>query len=208
VPASPADVAAPDQAPPADVALVARVGVSGRDALGTLYDRHGAASWALARAIVREDGDAEDVVAQVFAQLWRTAARYDAARGSVGAWLMMATRTRALDLLRARRRQARVVERAAAEDDTGFALPVGGSAEGPDADVERGEVARAVRASLAALPAPQREAIELAFFGGLSHGDVARALGQPLGTVKTRIRDGMRKLRGVLAPLWSGPVQS
>lgn len=165
------------------------------DALGVLYDRHGASAYALALAIVREPGDADDVVASAFTQLWRTAGRFDGARGSVGAWITMTVRTRALDLLRSRRRRERVVERAAADDDGGLALPVGGSGDAPDADLERREVATAVRTSLEALPRPQREAIELAFFEGLSHGDVARALQAPLGTVKTRIRDGLRRLR-------------
>jgi RNA polymerase sigma-70 factor (ECF subfamily) len=184
-----------------DAALVLRAADGDAQALGALYDRHGDAVYALCLAIVREPSDAEDAVAATFAQLWRHAARFDASRGSVGAWITMTARTRALDLLRARQRRARVVERAAADDADGLALPVGGSGDAPDAGVERAELSHAVRTSLGALPAPQRQAIELAFFGGLTHGEVADALGQPLGTVKTRIRDGLRKLRGSLAGL-------
>jgi RNA polymerase sigma-70 factor (ECF subfamily) len=184
-----------------DVALVARVADGDQRALGALYDRHGDAVYALCLAIVREPSDAEDAVAATFAQLWRHAARFDAARGSVGAWITMTARTRALDVLRARRRRAHVVERAAADDAEGFALPVGGTGAAPDVGLERAELAHAVRASLVALPAPQRQAIELAFLGGLTHGEVADALGQPLGTVKTRIRDGLRRLRTSLAGL-------
>ena len=190
---------APSDAP--DAALVARAAAGDAHALGALYDRHGRTLYALCLAIVREPSDAEDAVAATFAQVWRHAARFDDTRGSVGAWLTMTARTRALDLLRARQRRTRTVERAAATDADGFALPVGGTADAPDAAVERDELSRAVRASLGALPAPQREAIELAFFQGLTHGEVADTLGQPLGTVKTRIRDGLRKLRGSLAGL-------
>ena len=171
--------------PETDARLVARVAERDAAALGALYDRHGAASYALARAMVHGAGDAEDVVAQVFAQLWRTAAGYDPARGSVATWITMLTRSRALDLLRAQRRRTRLHERAAAGDADGVAVPLGGSGEAPDAAAERGG---------------QRRAIELAFFGGLSHGEVAATLGEPLGTVKTRIRTGMQRLREALRP--------
>ncbi len=185
-----------------------QVAAGSADALGVLYDRFGPGAHAFARALVGGAADeADDVTAAVFAQLWRSAARYDAARGSVAAWVTMVTRARALDHVRARKRRVRLEERAA-DDAAGFAaagsaptaVPLGGSGEPPDAAVERAEVARAVRGSLAALPEAQRRAIELAFFGGLSHADVAAALGQPLGTVKTRIRSGLQKLREALRP--------
>jgi RNA polymerase sigma-70 factor (ECF subfamily) len=143
--------------------------------------------------------------------------RYDAARGSVAAWITTLTRSRALDLLRARRRRASAEERAAAESaalagadafaggDPAAAVAIGGSAEAPDAALERGEAARAVRASLDALPEPQRRAVALAFLGGLSHPDVAAALGIPLGTAKTRIRAGLRRLRESLRPFAPEP---
>lgn len=203
---------APDRAAPGDVvpdaALVARVAAGEAEALGALYDRHGAACYALARAVVAAPDEADDVVAGAFAQLWRTAARYDAARGSVAAWATTVTRTRALDHVRARRRRARAEERAAADAGAGEplgpggapAVPLGGSAEPPDAALERGETARLVRRAVAALPEAQREALLLAFFGGLTHADVAARLGQPLGTVKTRIRAGLHKLRDALRP--------
>lgn len=199
--AGPADQAAG----PSDAVLVSRVAAGDAEALGALYDRHGATTYALARAIVGEASDADDVVAGAFEQLWRSAPSFDATRGSVAAWLTMITRSRALDHLRAQRRRARLVERAAADDSTvGAAVPLGGSADAPDAAVEHDEMARAVRASLAALPDAQRQAIELAFFGGLTHTDVAATLGQPLGTVKTRIRTGLLRLREALRPWASG----
>lgn len=191
-----------------DAALVLRVAEGDAEALGVLYDRFGPDAHAFARALVGGAADeADDVTAAVFAQLWRSAARYDAARGSVAAWVTMVTRARALDHVRARKRRVRLEERAAdhaasfaAAGSAPTAVSLGGSGEPPDAAVERAEVARAVRGSLAALPEAQRRAIELAFFGGLSHADVAAALGQPLGTVKTRIRSGLQKLREALRP--------
>ena len=188
-----------------DARLVARAAEGDASALATLYDRHGRACFALARALVGSASDAEDVVASTFSQLWQTASRFDAARGSVAAWITTMTRSRALDLLRAQRRRTRLHERAAAADADGFAVPLGGgAADTPDLDVERAEVARAVRASLTSLPDAQRQAIELAFFGGLSHTDIAAVLHEPLGTVKTRIRAGMLKLRDALRPLTAG----
>lgn len=201
---SPSESSPPASLASQDARLVARVADGDAAALTTLYDRHGRTAFALARAMVGSASDAEDVVASTFTQLWQTASRFDSARGSVAAWITTMTRSRALDLLRAQRRRTRLHERAATADAEGFALPLGGGGDTPDVDVERAEVAHAVRASLVALPAAQRQAIELAFFGGLSHSDIAAALDEPLGTVKTRIRSGMLKLRDTLRPMLSG----
>lgn len=187
-----------------DARLVARVADGDSAALTTLYDRYGRTAFALARAMVGGASDAEDVVASTFTQLWQSASRFDPTRGSVAAWITTMTRSRALDLLRAQRRRTRLHERAATTDAEGFAVPLGGGMDTPDVDVERAEVATAVRASLVSLPEAQRRAIELAFFGGLSHSDIATALGEPLGTIKTRIRSGMLKLRETLRPMLPG----
>ena len=184
-----------------DAPLVARLAAGDADALAVLYDRHGPTAFTLARAMVGGASDAEDVVAAVFAQLWQSAHRFDAARGSVTAWITTMTRSRALDLLRAQRRRSRLHERAATADADGFAVPLGGGGDTPDVDAERAELAVAVRESLTSLPPAQRRAIELAFFGGLSHSDIAAVLNEPLGTVKTRIRSGMLKLRDALRPV-------
>jgi RNA polymerase sigma-70 factor (ECF subfamily) len=167
-------------------------------ALGELYDRHGSTVYALARAIVGERADTEEVVADTFGQAWRTAGQFDPARGSVTAWLTTITRTRALDLVRARGRRARVLERAAQESDAGFAAPLA-TGDAPDRDVERQEARQLVAHSLADLPEAQRRVIELAYFGGLTHSEIAAELNEPLGTVKTRLRAGMEKLRDALA---------
>jgi RNA polymerase sigma-70 factor (ECF subfamily) len=174
-------------------------------ALGELYDRHGSTVYALARAIVGERADTEEVVADAFGQAWRTASQFDPARGTVAAWLATITRTRALDLVRARGRRARVLVRAAQESDAGFAAPLAAD-EAPDRQVERREAHQLVARSLADLPEPQRRVIELAYFGGLTQSEIATELKEPLGTVKTRLRAGMEKLRDALAPRVSRTV--
>ena len=189
--------------PTPDRVLVARMAAGDDRALGELYDRHAATAYALALAIVGERADAEEVVADAFGQMWRTSAQFDPARGSVPAWLATITRTRALDLLRARGRRARAIERAAAVGDAGFATPLAGGGDAPDRGVERAEARRLVTRSLAELPEPQRRVLELAYFGGLTQSEIAAALREPLGTVKTRMRAGLEKLRGLLAPLLS-----
>jgi len=203
--ASPETRADADRTPAAivaarDLELLERAAGGDERALGDLYDRHAATVFSLAKAIVRSQEDAEDVSAAVFAQLWRSAAQYDAARGTVAAWLCTITRTRALDVLRARKRRERVEDRAAEGDEQGLALPFAQPPRSADADVELGEARQVVARSLAALPEPQRRVIELAYFGGLSQSAIAAALSEPLGTVKTRMRSALEKLRQSLGP--------
>ena len=186
-----------------DRPLVERMAAGDERALGQLYDRHGGALYSLALAIVGERADAEEVVTDAFGQAWRTAVQFDPARGSVAAWLATITRTRALDLVRARGRRSRALTRAALQDSQGLATPIAVAADAPDRSVERHEARRLVARSLAELTEPQRRAIELAYFGGLTHTEIAAELHEPVGTVKTRIRAGMETLRGTLAPLLS-----
>ena len=190
-----------------DVRLIARVASGDERALGELYDSYAPRVFAFAADLVGGD-DAEDVVTQVFTQLWRSAGDYDAARGSVGAWIVMMTRARALDLLRSRKRRANrlaasAAAAAAADDDDheGLSLPMGTVGPAPDAHAELAEERSLVAEALAQLSGAQRKAIELAFFGGLSHSEVAAELGEPLGTVKTRIRSALENLRTRLHPL-------
>jgi RNA polymerase sigma-70 factor, ECF subfamily len=187
-----------------DHELIGRIAAGDEQALGEVYDRHGGMAYSLACAIVRDAADAEEVVADAFAQLWRTAGSFEVGRGSVAAWLATITRSRALDRLRSRKRGARTLERAAADDAEGLALPVSVPQEPPDQQAEQHETRTLVRKCLAGLPELQRQAIELAYFSGLSQSEVATRLDEPLGTVKTRIRTGMQKLRQVLAPLRAG----
>lgn len=184
-----------------DSALVARAAGGDERALGELYDRYGGMAYSLACSIVGEPADAEEVVADAFSQVWRSAAGFDPARGSVAAWLATITRTRALDLVRSRKRRARVLEDAAVVTDEGETLVLAPTVEAPDRGAELTETSAIVRRSLAELPAPQRRVIELAYFGGLSQSEIAAQLAEPLGTVKTRMRAGMEKLRQALRPV-------
>ncbi len=148
--------------------------------------------------------DAEEVVADAFAQIWRSAGGFDQARSSVGGWICMITRSRALDRLRTRRRNVQALERAATLDHEGFALPVASPENSPDRSIEQSETRERVQQSLAELPSPQRRVLEMAYFSGLSQSEIAAELNEPLGTVKTRMRAGMEKLRQALRPLLSG----
>ncbi|MBL8959511.1 MAG: sigma-70 family RNA polymerase sigma factor [Gemmatimonadetes bacterium] len=188
----------------ADLAAVARLVAGDERGLAELYDRHGGMAYSLASAILRDGPDAEEVVADAFSQVWRTAANFDPVRGSVVAWISTIVRTRALDLIRSQKRRARMLDRAEALADEGSAPGLGTAAELADRGAEQSEAQRLVRRALDELPAPQRVALELAYFGGLSQSEIAARLNEPLGTVKTRMRAGMEKLRVVLGPLLGG----
>ncbi len=189
----------PDESP-TDAACIARLVAGDERALGALYDRHGAMAYALASAMMHDPADAEEVVADAFAQVWRTAASFHPERGSVVAWLATIVRSRALDLLRAQKRRARVLEEATAMSEDGDAPALSSAAPSPEVEVEASEAQLHVRAALARLPGAQRHVLELAYFGGLSQSEIAAQLSEPLGTVKTRMRAGMEKLRATLRP--------
>jgi len=188
----------PTRAEPAasDRQLLDRVARGEERALGELYDRYSAPLYAIAFRIAGERADAEEIVLETFSQVWREARRFRADKGSVIAWLTMICRSRALDLVRGRGRRARLANSALAADPD--QPPAMGRAEGTDARVAHTERATRVAEALAGLSPPQRQAIELAYYEGLSHSEIAERLGEPLGTVKTRVRLAMQKLRDVL----------
>ena len=164
------------------------------DALERLYDRYAATAYGLARRILAQQDQAEEVVQDVFAQVWRDANRYDATRASVAGWIVLLTRTRAIDRLRARRArpdQDRAVEPAAV-------APLATRDRSPEQVAISSEDARAVRAALDGLPEEQRALVNLAYYEGLTHSEIAARTGVPLGTVKTRLRTAMMTLKGVL----------
>jgi RNA polymerase sigma-70 factor, ECF subfamily len=181
--------------------LLDRVARGEEAALEQLYDSYAPVLYALAFRIAGERSDAEEIVLDSFAQAWREARRFHAERGSVIAWLSTICRSRALDLVRARGRRDRTVNTAAtAEPDVPPAM--GARVADSDREVEGVERRTAVTNALRELSAPQRQAIELAYYGGLSHSEIAERLGEPLGTVKTRVRLAMEKLRELLRPYY------
>ena len=176
----------------ADAELVRRVADRRPEAVAELYDRHAPRLLALARRILGNAADAEEVVQEALVQVWAQAGRYDPRRASVTTWLVLLTRSRAIDLLRSRRVREQAVTASAQELPSTHASP-----EGPRAVWTLERQAR-VREALAELPAEQREVLELAFYGGLSQSEIAERTGIPLGTVKTRTLLAMRKLRAAL----------
>ncbi len=177
---------------PASVALAEHLADMARGehaALGRCYDTMGPVVFSLAVRMLRDRHAAEDVTQDIFVQVWRQARNYDAGRGSPEAWMMMIARTRVLDRLRSR--AAGVVLKPVGEN-----LPDAPDAEDwPDDLAVTHEDAVNVRTALAELPADQREAIELAFFDGLTHVEISEKLRVPLGTIKTRIRLGLMKIK-------------
>jgi RNA polymerase sigma-70 factor (ECF subfamily) len=186
---------------PPDRDLVARSAGGDERAMAQLYDRYGAVLYAVAYRIVGQRADAEEVVIEAFSQAWRDAARFEPGRGSVAGWLTMIGRSRALDLVRARNRRERVATNAAA-DEPDAPPAMGGWQSDPSERYDQAERRRQVQEALKVLSPPQREAIELAFFQGLSQSEIAERLQEPLGTVKTRVRLAMQKLRDALRPLF------
>jgi RNA polymerase sigma-70 factor (ECF subfamily) len=157
-----------------------------------IYERHSTAAFSLAYRMVGRRGVAEDVVQEAFLSLWRSGARYDHTRGSVRTWVLGIVHHRAIDALR----RSMVHDRRRAGDE-GIEERFEAK-ERTDVQAARHEEATGVRSALATLPEEQSKAIELAYFGGFSHSEIANMLQMPIGTVKGRIRLGLEKLRGQL----------
>ncbi len=187
----------------ADVELVRRMQLGDERALGVFYDRWSPVVSALAARIVKSAGDVEDVVEETFWQAWRHANRFTEGRGSVQTWLLTIARSRALDRLRSiRRRGEEPIDGSGQDSMMSSADPaMRASASDPALDVEQNEQRQFILSALAELPSEQREALELGYFGGLSQSEIAERTGQPLGTIKTRMRLAMQKLRDRLSPL-------
>ena len=185
-----------------DHELVSRMAAGDERALGQFYDRFSNLVYSLAFKILGDSADAEEAVADAFLQVWNTAEKFDAGRASPAAWVTMITRTRALDRVRSRKRRALVLETATAESDDveATALPISSQGNQPDRQAEQADFRGRVERTLRELPDNQRKVIELAYFGGLSHSEIAETLNEPLGTIKTRVRSALSKLRGALAP--------
>lgn len=175
-----------------DAALMSAIADGRVEALEQLYDRYAALVFSVSVRILRDAQLAEDVTQEVFLRLWRQPASFDPARGRFISWLMSVTRNRSLDEQRRLSRRFKVEDRD--EDATGD-VPGSDRLDDPEVALELAEQRAAVRAAMTRLPPAQRQVIELAYFGGLTQMEIAERTGDPLGTVKTRIRLGMRKLR-------------
>jgi RNA polymerase sigma-70 factor (ECF subfamily) len=184
------------QPPDADAAVVRRMAAGDERALATLYDRWQTLVFSLALHVLGDRDEAEEVVEETFWQAWRQAARYAGHRGTVGTWLTMIARSRTLDRLRARTRARAAHQAAALADPVAFE---GAVHPDPLHDAAAAETRAAVRRALQAIPPDQRRTLEMAYFGGMSQSEIAAATGEPLGTVKTRTRLGLQRLRGILA---------
>ncbi len=177
--------------------MIERLASGDVDGIGTLYDRYGRLIYTLALRIVHDAGTAEEITQEVFVRLWRAAASFQRERGTVHSWLLRIAHNLALNEVR--RRQSRPVSADTFDWVTdGEQLPDEQMANDPQRMVALRERSALIQSALRQLPEPQRQVIELAFYGGLSQAEIAAALGFPIGTVKSRIRLGMIRLRELL----------
>jgi RNA polymerase sigma-70 factor (ECF subfamily) len=177
-----------------DQEMIAQIGRRDQGAFSTLYDRLSGPLYSLAFKMLGDASDAQDALQEVFVQIWSRASTYDPEKSSVFSWAVLLTRSRAIDRLRARDRRLRVVVESTAENKVAEATDASTVESAADTANKKDEAAH-VRSLLNNLPEDQRQAIELAFFGHRTHHEIAAQLGQPLGTVKARIRRGLLKLR-------------
>ena len=178
----------------ADEDLMHLIGEKDPAAFEVFYDRHGGAAYSLAYRIVGERAAAEDVTQEAFISIWRSGARFERARGSVRSWMLSIVRNRAIDALRSKAGKA---PKLAFDDDA--ILEQRPADEFTDEEALRRETEQEMRGALGELPSDQSKVIELAYFAGFSHSEIAEVLGVPLGTVKGRMRLGLEKIRGQLA---------
>jgi RNA polymerase sigma-70 factor (ECF subfamily) len=171
-----------------DLTLVTAIRSGDQGAMAALYDRFSSIVYAVALRVLQDTGAAEDVLQDIFMQLWRNPGAFDSSRGNMAAWLAVIARNRAIDALRKRRPQDDI-EDVIVSVETDLA-----------AETDRSRAMEKVRGALQAMPSQQRSALEMAYFEGLTHTEIADKTGDPLGTVKTRIRTGLLLLRKVLAP--------
>jgi len=177
----------------ADREMIERIGRGDQSAFSALYDRLSRPLYSLALRMLGDAGDAQDALQDVFLQIWSRAATYNPEQSTVFSWTVLLTRSRVIDRLRARKRRLRVVASSTGDEDADVADA--STMESAADTADKNDEAARVRSVLNNLPSEQREAIELAFFGHLTHHEIAARLGEPLGTIKARIRRGLLKLR-------------
>jgi RNA polymerase sigma-70 factor (ECF subfamily) len=183
-------IGVPSAAPNAitsDLALVTAIRSGDQSAMAALYDRYSSIVYAVALRVLQDTGAAEDVLQDIFMQLWRNPGAFDASRGNMPVWLAVIARHRAIDALRRRRPENDIAD-VIVSVEPDFA-----------SDADRSRAMEKVRGALNTMPPPQKSALEMAYFEGLTHSEIAEKTGEPLGTIKTRIRTGLLSLRKVLA---------
>jgi RNA polymerase sigma-70 factor (ECF subfamily) len=183
----------PDSASADDASVIGRIAGGDPSALATLYDRWAQTVYSVVIQLLKDADSAEDVVEETFWQVWQRASSYDPSRGTVRTWILTIGRSRALDRLRSRKRNREDIA-----DDLSL---VRDPRSDPSQVVESAERSQLVYSALTELPDDQRRALELAYFRGLSQSEIAEFLGEPLGTIKTRMRLGMQKMRDKLVAL-------
>lgn len=166
-----------------DLGLLSDIRSGSQDAMASFFDRYSKIVYSVALRVLKDTGEAEDVMQEIFVQVWQNPAAFVSGRGSLGGWLVVVARNRAIDKLR-RRKPSDPVELFALPSSTNLAL-----------ESERTLLLERIRAAMAKLPEEQRASVELAFFEGLSHAEIAEKTGDPLGTVKTRIRLALIAIR-------------
>jgi RNA polymerase sigma-70 factor, ECF subfamily len=170
-----------------DSAILLAIRSGDEKGMTTLYDQYSAVVYSVALRVLGDTGAAEDVLQEVFMQLWRNPGRFDSGRGMLGPWLSVVARHRAIDALRKRRPETDIAD---------VVVPVEFDLAG---DAQRARAMEKVRSTLDSMDAAQRQTLEMAYFEGLSHGDISAKTGAPLGTTKTRIRSGLLALRKAFA---------
>jgi len=178
---------AKDQPQVTDSMLISRIRAGDEDALAALHDRYSQVVYSVALRVLGETTQAEDILQEIFVQLWRNPQTFDSNRGSLGAWLAVITRHRAIDQLRRRRPESDIEDVIVAVDTR------------LEQTTDRNMAIAKIRAVVERLPAEQRKPLEMAFFEGLTHSEIASKTGEPLGTIKTRIRSALLTLRKALA---------
>src|SRR5215467_2170973 len=170
-----------------DAEIIGRIYSGDEGAMALLYDRYSNVVYAVALRVLSDGSAAEDILQDVFMQLWRNPQAFNASRGSLAAWLAVIARNRAIDQLRKKRPEVEAAETVISVDPE------------LESAADRSQAIEKVRAVLAGMPEEQRAALEMAFFEGLTHVEIAGKTGQPLGTVKTRIRSGLLAVRKAFA---------
>jgi RNA polymerase sigma-70 factor (ECF subfamily) len=171
-----------------DWSLLARIQKREESALSELYDRYSGLVYSEAKRILQDTGAAEEILQDLFHQVWRTAEKFDQARGSLAGWLVVAARNRAISKVRRKAGKTEEIE----ENTVTLQVDL-------ETGMARNMLLNKVKAVMGSLPQNQREAVEFAYFEGMSHSEIAEKTGQPLGTIKTRIRSAMETLRKALS---------